>query len=439
MLTKKAFLTKSSAYAYEESFLTKALRGMIMNKQLSVAIVTPGAFAVPSGKSSSVEQVVEKTAERLSRHMRVFVLGRKTSSQPAREHRSGVTYLRSRYPKPSAYISDVSERLISLKPKFIQVENRPRYVPFLRARHRKARIGLVLHSTCFISKPYITRKELVSCLHCSDLIIVNSEFLKMKLLRKAPGLDDKIVVQHLGVDPKQFVSRWSPEGNEQRMKLVKKLGLKHRKIILFVGRLIEKKGVHHLLLAMQKIREQQPEAMLLVVGGAFYGSHRLTPYVRELHKIGKKMPEHVRFIPYVSHNDIPKWFQLADVVAVPSSGNEAFGLVNIEAMATGVPVVATKAGGMQEIIEHESTGFLIEPDAIDEELAMYLLRILDNPELQRAMGEQGILRVLELFTWKRAAERRYALYRDYGLPKKTDSAFHPLNEAALSNPVEDRG
>jgi spore coat protein SA len=411
-----------------------------MNNQLRVAIVTPGAFAVPSGTSSSVEQVVEKTAERLSRHMRVYVLGRKTSFQPDRERHSGVTYMRARYGDSSAYISAVSKSLKSLKPKFIQVENRPRYVLYLRAKHRKALIGLVLHSTSFISEPYITHKELVRCLHDSDLIIVNSEFLKMKLLQIAPGFDDKIVVQHLGIDPKQFISRWCPEGRKQRRKLVKKLGLKNRKIILFVGRLIQRKGVHHLLLAMKKIKKKHPEAILLIVGSAFYGSDRITTYVKELHEMGKRMPDHVRFIPYVSHEDIPKWFQLADVVAVPSSENEAFGLVNIEAMATGIPVVATKAGGIKEIIEHEKTGFLIEPDAIDKELPLYLLRILENPELQRAMGERGTQRVMELFTWERTAEKRYALYRDYCTLKTRDSDSDPQSEIqiAQSNPDENR-
>jgi spore coat protein SA len=386
---------------------------MLMKKRLSVAIVTPGTFAVPSGHSSSVEQVVEKTAERLRRYMRVYVLGRKVPFQPIRELHSGVTYLRVRYKGRSAYLEGISRHLASLKPKFIQVENRPKFVPFLKARHRNTCVGLVLHSTQFISMPYITRKELVHCLHAATLIIVNSDFLKRKLLQTAPGFEDKIVVQHLGVDPGQFISRWTEEASERRMKLVNELGLEGRKVILFVGRLLKKKGVHHLLQAMQKIKEQQPDAMLLIVGSAFYGSHRLTSYVKELHKLGNKMPGHVRFIPFVSHDDIPQWFQLADVVVVPSSGNEAFGLVNIEAMATGVPVVATKAGGMQEIIEHESTGFLTDPAAIHEELPLYLLRILEDSELQRTMGEQGIVKVLNLFTWERAAEQRYQMYRNY--------------------------
>lgn len=105
------------------------------------------------------------------------------------------------------------------------------------------------------------------------------------------------------------------------------------------------KGVHHILKAMPRITDKVPDALLVVVGAAFYGSNRTTPYVRKLHRLGKTMGETVRFVPYVPHDRIQDWFGIADVVLVPSDNREAFGLVNVEAMSCGVPVIATRAGG----------------------------------------------------------------------------------------------
>ncbi|SDN60402.1 Glycosyltransferase involved in cell wall bisynthesis [Paenibacillus sp. yr247] len=380
-------------------------------RSMRVVIVTPGSFPVPSGISSSVEQVVQKTAEHLVKRMPVYVLGRKTSYQPMREVRGGSTYIRVRYESPLSYISAISQQIANLKPAIIQVENRPHFVRYLRKRYPRCVISLVLHSNLFISKPHISSKQLTECLAATDVIIVNSDYLKQSVRDKVPSVAHKIVTQHLGVDVSRFTSRWSPEGSESRRKLLQKLGYENRKIILFVGRLIPKKGVHHLLKAMQTIIETEPNTVLVLVGSAFYGSRRLTEYVKRLYREGSTMPQHVRFIPYVSHLDIPKWYHIADVVTVPSEEGEAFGLVNVEAMASGIPVVATRSGGIQEVIADGTVGYLIDFEGLEADLPRYLLRLLENEELRRAMGELGIQRVNQLFTWEKAAEVRYDLYK----------------------------
>ncbi|MDR6553923.1 glycosyltransferase family 4 protein [Paenibacillus qinlingensis] len=385
----------------------KTIRQPISNR---LVIVTPGSFPIPSGTSSSVEQVVQKTGEQLVKSMPVVVLGRKVSYQPWKDIRHGVSYQRVPYQGQTAYIKQVGKKISSLSPGIIQVDNRPRFLPFLRKRNPHALISLVLHSTSFITKPYISKSSLTVCLRDADVIIVNSDFLKRFLQKKVPNAAHKMVTHYLGVDVAQFTSKWSDEGIKSRNELRKGLDCEHRKIILYVGRLIPKKGVHHLLKAMKTIIKSEPSAKLVIVGSAFYGSKKVTAYVRKLVKTAKMMPKHVLFIPYVKHQDMPKWVRIADVFAVPSVGNEAFGLVNVEAMATGVPVVATRIGGIQEVVEEGQTGYLVEKDAIETELPARILQLLKDESLQRKMGENGIKRVDNLFTWKRAAEVRSDLY-----------------------------
>jgi spore coat protein SA len=192
------------------------------------------------------------------------------------------------------------------------------------------------------------------------------------------------------------------------------MGYTGKKIILYAGRLREIKGVHHLLEAMPRLAAQYPDAVLLVVGGAFYGSKRTTDYVRKLHRMARSLPRNVRFVPYVPHEQMPEWFRLADVAVMPSPRREAFGLVNVEAMASAVPVVAADSGGMREIILHEETGYLVPVGYLSGGIADAVGRLLADQELARRMGEQAAQRVREQFTWESAAVR-WLMLAGFGL------------------------
>lgn len=379
-------------------------------KEHDVVFVTPGSFVIPSGNSSSVELVVEQVVRRLQKHVRLAVIGRRGRTLRRTEIREGVLYERVPAASPRRYVEGVSRKLRKLRPRVIQVENRPRFARFLKRRHPGAQVWLSLHSVTFVSKPHIRRPELRRCLAAVDRIVVNSHYLKDEMVRRDPRIQAKIIVNHLGVDPDRFISRWSPEGAVKREALLHRLGLQGRKIILYVGRLIPTKGVHHLLAAMPEIVGKVPEALLLVVGGAFYGSRRLTPYVRRLQRTSAPLSNHVRFVPYVPHGEVDDWFRLADVLVVPSVRREAFGLVNVEAMAAGVPVVATRAGGMPEIVEEGVTGLTVEPNVLESGLAPAVVSLLQNEDEARCMGEQSVERVQRLFTWERMAERWLTFY-----------------------------
>lgn len=383
-----------------------------------VVIVTPGSFAIPSAVSSSVELVVEQVAKRMVREVQPIVFGRKVKGRAVSETIEGVQYVRVPCPSPLGYIRQVARKLAELRPAIIQVENRPRFIRHLRQACPKARLWLSLHSLTFVSRPHIGEAELRSCLAAADRIVVNSYFLKEQLVRKVPAVKGKVAVNHLGVDSSAFVPRWSDEGERQRRLMLAELGYTGKKIILYVGRLIEMKGVHHLLQAMRQIAAQVPEAVLLVVGSAHYGSNKITPYVQKLHRIGAQMPRHVRFVPFVPHSDIASWFRLADVLVVPSNHKEAFGLVNVEAMASGVPVVATRAGGMKEIIVNGVTGYLISPSRLGMELAPRVISLLTNETLARRMGEESVRKVLDQFTWEQTAVRWLEMYKQAPRSKK---------------------
>jgi spore coat protein SA len=110
-------------------------------------------------------------------------------------------------------------------------------------------------------------------------------------------------------------------------------------------------------------------------------------------------------VPFVPHEEISAWYALADLLAVPSLRREAFGLVNLEAMASGVPVVASRVGGIQEVVRDGVTGLLVPPYRLPVQLASAFVRLLRDREALRRMGEAADRHVRGMFTWKQTAER----------------------------------
>lgn len=188
-------------------------------------------------------------------------------------------------------------------------------------------------------------------------------------------------------------------------------------MILFVGRLRRIKGVEKILQAMPFIIQAVPDILLIIAGSAFYGSNRKTNYVEHLYRLAKEFPDHVRFLAFIPHEQIHVWFKAAEIVLVPSIGQEAFGLVNVEAMACGVPVIASNIGGMPEVIEHGKTGYLVNTKNLDTELAKYVIQLLNNPKKIKQMGLNCVNSVSENFTWEKSASRLLGLYNQINSEK----------------------
>ncbi|WEK53355.1 MAG: glycosyltransferase family 4 protein [Candidatus Cohnella colombiensis] len=377
-----------------------------------VAFVTPGAFPVPSSMGGSVERVVEKFVPKLQPHVAVTIYGRLGRGLRARDHLEGAPIERYNATNKRRYFDIVCKRLQLLKPHTIQIENRPRWVPRLKKLMPHCQIWLNLHSTTFISAPYLKRRDRLRCLMAADRIIVNSAFLRSYIVGMFPRLASIVSVNHLGVDVEQFAEKGSTEWKaiREKVRTAKKWG--QRPIVMFVGRLIPQKGVHHLLASLRHLIVHHPNVLVIIVGSALYGSHRTTPYVRKLHRLAGRWRKHVHFQPYIPHHEVAHWLAMADIAVVPSIGKEAFGLVNVEAMAAGLPVIATNTGGIREVVSDGETGYLVskQRSRIVSELSSRISELLSNSELREQMGRKGRQRVLDHFTWNQTAQRWLKLH-----------------------------
>ncbi|HET7685038.1 MAG TPA: glycosyltransferase family 4 protein [Candidatus Limnocylindria bacterium] len=171
--------------------------------------------------------------------------------------------------------------------------------------------------------------------------------------------------------------------------------------ILFVGRFEERKGLIHLLKAYHRLRKRHVDARLLVIGG---GSK-----AREYRRfIGLRGIRDVEFLGRVSDTDKARYFASADIFCAPNTGQESFGIVLLEAMAAGVPIVASDIHGFKNVVQRNVQALLVEPKN-PRALAAALYALARDPELRHEMGEAGRARAPE-YSWQSVTARIVEYY-----------------------------
>jgi glycosyltransferase involved in cell wall biosynthesis len=181
-------------------------------------------------------------------------------------------------------------------------------------------------------------------------------------------------------------------------------------MVLFVGNLEPRKQVDVLLRAMVCVRQRIPDARLLIVGsGESAGIHDQTSILLGLsHQLG--LTDSVRFVGRVDDTALVDYYAAADVFALPSS-SEAQGIVALEAMACGLPVVGAAVGGLLGTILDGETGFLV-PSGDVASLAERLVDVLGDRCRGDAMGAAARRAVERDFSWRRAVEATLEVYRE---------------------------
>jgi D-inositol-3-phosphate glycosyltransferase len=205
-----------------------------------------------------------------------------------------------------------------------------------------------------------------------------------------------------GVD----LDRFSPMPREQARAT---LGLApNQNILLFVGRIQRLKGLEVLVRAFAKLGDL--DARLVVVGGQPGTSPEAREIARLQHLVAKLgIEDRTGFVGAVAHEQLPLYYAAADVTVMPSS-YESFGLVAVESLACGTPVVATRVGGLTSIVHDGETGLLV-PWRDAQMFAESLRRVLEDTDLRRRLAANARQSVLG-YGWDRVADEHLALYED---------------------------
>ncbi|MFF4960041.1 glycogen synthase [Streptomyces sp. NPDC001222] len=241
-----------------------------------------------------------------------------------------------------------------------------------------------------------------TAMEAADAVIAVSGAMREDILRCYPALDPaRVHVVHNGID----TSLYRPDDGTD---VLARLGLDpSRPYVLFVGRITRQKGVPHLLRAVRNIT---PEAQVVLCAGA-PDTPETDREFRDLYKELSLSREGVHWIPKMLPR--PEVIQLLThaAVFVCPSVYEPLGIVNLEAMACGTAVVASRTGGIPEVVDDGRTGLLVDvDDDFEEHLARALDTLLADPAAAERMGEAGRQRAVREFGWATVARRTVHLY-----------------------------
>lgn len=180
-------------------------------------------------------------------------------------------------------------------------------------------------------------------------------------------------------------------------------------LVLYAGRLVERKGVRELLDAVPQILDGAPDTRFLIAGGPPGVS--ASELEREwLPPVCAPLCERIRFTGWLSTERLARCYREADLLVVPSR-YEPFGMVILEGMLYGLPIVAADVGGPGEILEHERTGLLFPPGDV-EALAHAVLRLVNDQQLRQRLGEAAACKVRARWLWPGLAAQVHRVYRE---------------------------
>jgi glycosyltransferase involved in cell wall biosynthesis len=219
-------------------------------------------------------------------------------------------------------------------------------------------------SNHYSHRVYVRRRKVLES--NSALVIAVSNFIRGELIRQGFA-GEKIITHYVGVDTALFC----PDP-----------AIRREDVVLFVGRLAEKKGCEYLIRAMARVQSHSPKAELVIIGDG--------PLRADLEGLASERLQRYRFLGFQPPEIIKQWMNRARVFGAPSLRahcGDAEGYPNAfaEAQAMGLPVVSFNADGVREAVAHGETGWLA-PERDCDALSHYFQRLLDNPELSSRMG-----------------------------------------------------
>lgn len=283
----------------------------------------------------------------------------------------------------------------------------PTYLAQVRAILERERFDVLHYHEPFV--PFLSLVTLtlstsvnVGTFHAFGGLSISYEFGKRMLGHYAGKLHGRIAVSPAA---RHFISRYFPgeykivpngvePGRYQRAVPIARYrdGVPN---ILFVGRMEPRKGLIHLLRAFRKLQRDGVRARLLLVGTG--------PGEREARRyVLTRQLDDVEFLGRVPEAQKAQLFKTADIYVSPATGRESFGIVLLEAMSAGAPIICSDIHGYRGVVRRERDGILVEPGNADA-LATSIRRLIDDPALRAQLSRAGEERA-QLFTWERVGQ-----------------------------------
>ena len=237
----------------------------------------------------------------------------------------------------------------------------------------------------------------------ANIIITISKYTQNKIIQLYEIEKEKIRIVPNGVD----IQKFKPLKNQSTIK--RQIGINNRQCVLFVGRLIPRKGLSFLVQAAKHIIKEKEQTAFVIVGDGPQ-KNQLISYLEK-----NRIRKNFIFLGDIKDEILPLIYNCAEVFVFPSV-QEGQGIALLEAQAVSKPVIAFNTGGVRETILNQETGLLVEPNS--KELANAIIKLLKNEEMRNKMGKKGREFVSKNFSWEKSAKKLLETYKEVNLMVK---------------------
>lgn len=369
---------------------------------MKIVLVCTEKLPVPCVRGGAIQTYIDGILPYLSQEHDVTVFSVSDPNLQDQEIHNGIRYQRATPGDSDFYYQEVAHFVAQESFDWVIFYNRPKYLPMVADAAPNSRFLLSMHNEMFHAKK-ITPELAHRCLDRVDRVVTVSQFIADGIANLFPGYEHKLQPVYAGVDLERFQPRWASGVQERRASLLAEQNLEDRKVVLYVGRLTDKKGPHILLSAFPDVLEQHPSAILLLVGSKWYGKNEENEYVRTLKKQAQELGDAVRLTGFVSPDRVQDYFLLGDIFVCASQWQEPLARVHYEAMATGLCILTTVRGGNAEVIIPEKNGLLITDYENPAAFSQPINSLLSNLDLAEDMGRNGRHLSEINYSWSRVA------------------------------------
>jgi spore coat protein SA len=379
----------------------------------SLAIVVPELLPVPPVKGGAVEHWVHEVAGRLNtQKLNITILSRPSGVQgegeiqyiaiPWTRLEKAFYWLKERvtWRNPLRYLAKIQNvasyglRVARQVSGFdvVVIHNEPNLLLFLRKSPNQK---LILHMHNAHLTHAVFRWLYRRALCKADLVICVSAYIKNSAIQFFPEHAHKFEVLFNATDSEVF----KPYGELAKQEIKNIINFENDKTyLLYVGRLTPEKGVHVLIEAFVQLVQKMPNARLIIAGSSFFEGAAKTAYQQSLIVLAKPANHAILFTGFIAHEKLKYLYSAADLVIFPSIWQEPFGLVVLEAMASGTCLVASKVGGVPEVIQDGVNGILVEANN-PSALTQSLLSILNDAERKSQIEQAARQKIERTYTW----------------------------------------
>jgi len=232
----------------------------------------------------------------------------------------------------------------------------------------------------------------------ANFVTVNSPAARDELIKRFPEYSHKIKTIPMGIDTNLF----------NRRNLRKPSRYSKNKLLLFVGRLSDQKGLQYLIDSLQEVIRHYPNVKLLIIGEGAYKKFLIDK------SISKSVELNIEFLGPLSHKDISYYYNIADIFVMPSlsneTGTESLGLALLEAMASGCAVIGTNVGGIPYIVKNGRNGVLIQQKN-SYELSKAIITLLNDPKKSKKIGNNAAEFVKDNYSWQKISNNFIKVYQ----------------------------